>query len=122
MDESVYGVDGEFYFIGKGLLGQDREDNIVDYNRPPSTQPGLWCQWELVHDQDCDEWFIQWDGGEKFYNYIEWLEYIIEKVLKPEGLVLQGEITWQGEDRSDMGKIEVSSNVIRIRKGTVTYR
>jgi hypothetical protein len=42
VDESIYGIEGEFYF-GSGSFGQDREENIIDYNSPPRTQPGLWC-------------------------------------------------------------------------------
>ena len=65
------------YFVGgKGDFGQDHDNSIVDYNEPPTGQPGLWCQW-IIEDNE-----IIWDGGEKFYNYIEWIEYLIENTQR----------------------------------------
>src|SRR5574337_684850 len=58
-----YGVEGEFYVDGTGDFGQERDATVIDGNRPPSTQPGLWCQWRPTDDGTA----IEWDGGEKFY-------------------------------------------------------
>jgi hypothetical protein len=112
-----YGVEGEFYVEGGGMMGQDRDDTIIDYNVPPKTQPGLWCQWVPTEDG----WFLEWDGGEKFYNYVEWLEYLIEKVLKPRGYSLSGEIEWVGEDPDDRGMIRVKDNVVKTLEAKVVY-
>lgn len=112
-----YGIDGEFYVDGGGMMGQDREDNIVDYNEPPQTQPSLWLDWEPTEDG----WYLEWNGTEKFYSYIEWLEYLIEKILKPKGYSLDGEITWQGEEPSDIGKIIVDNNIITVKRGVIHY-
>ena len=114
-----FGVEGEFYVDGKGFAGQDSDETILDYNRPPRTQPGLWCQWVPSEDGQ----FIQWDGSEKFYNYVEWLKYLIDKILAPRGYKLNGVVGWQGEDRGDIGKIEVVDNVVRTLRGqvNVTY-
>src|ERR1039458_3667962 len=65
-----YGVDGEWFVDGTGFAGQDHDATIVEYNGPPSTQPGLWCQWRPTEDHKA----IEWDDGEKFYNYVEWIE------------------------------------------------
>ena len=46
--DSKYGVEGELY-VGKDHIF-NQEQNVIDYNRPPSTQPGLWCQW--IPDED----------------------------------------------------------------------
>ncbi|CAM6003868.1 unnamed protein product [Sphagnum balticum] len=73
-----YGVDGEFYVHGEGFAGQYDEESVVDYNRPPSTQPGLWCQWRPSDDG----MHIQWDGGEKFYNYVEWIKSYKRSIYK----------------------------------------
>ena len=121
--DEKYGVEGEFYIDGSGFLGQDRDDDIIDYNRPPKTQPGLWCQWVPTWDGRG----IEWDGGEKFYNYVEWLEYLIDKVFPwilkegDEPLVLNGEIEWYGEDREDVGKIVVKDNKVITQEGRVVY-
>ena len=108
--DDKFGVEGEFYVDGGGYAGQDRESNIIDYNLPPKTQPGLWCQW--IPNEDGTE--IVWDGGEKFYKYVEWLEYIIKNFLEPEGYVLNGEVYFQGEDYNDNGVIVVTDNKVKI--------
>lgn len=112
-----YGVQGEFYFDGEGEFGQGHDDNIIDHNTPPSTQPGLWCQWTPTEDGE----YLEWDGGEKFYAYVEWLEYIIDKILKPRGYKLNGTVDWFGEDREDMGRIVVKDNVVTTERAQITY-
>jgi hypothetical protein len=109
VDESIYGDQGEFY-IGKGNGGQDNELNIADYNHAPRTQPGLWCNW--VISEDGTE--LAWDGGEKFYDYTEWIEYMITKIFMPLDRKLEGEIMYSGEDCSDAGKIVARDNKICI--------
>ena len=108
-----YGVEGEFYVDGGGMCGQDHEDSVIDYNHPPSTQPGLWCQWVPTDDG----MGIEWDGGEKFYHYVEWLQYIVSNFLEPKGYVLNGTVSWHGEDSDDVGVIKVEDNVIHTYDG-----
>lgn len=112
-----FGVEGEFYVDGKGYAGQDSDETILDYNRPPRTQPGLWCQWVPSEDGQ----FLQWDGSEKFYNYVEWLKYLIDKILAPRGYILNGEVSWSGEDQGDVGKIVVTNNVVTTKRGQIVY-
>lgn len=108
-----YGIEGEFYVDGTGWAGgQDSDTMVINYNRPPITQPGLWCQW--VPTDDGSE--LVWDGGEKFYNYVKWLEYLIDKILAPRGYSLNGECKWFGEDRDDVGVIVVENNKVTIRE------
>ena len=94
-----YGTEGEYY------VGDD-ENNILNINKSPSTQPGLWCQW--VPTEDGKE--ICWDAGEKFYDFIEWIQYIAENFIFPTGRVLDGSVIWQGEDIIDRGKIIFNKN------------
>lgn len=105
-----YGIEGEFYVDGGGMLGQDSESNIINYNQPPKTQPGLWCQWRPTSDGTG----IEWDGMEKFYNYVEWLEYIINSILAPRGYVLNGSVEWRGEESGDCGTITVENNKVSV--------
>ena len=105
---SEFGVEGEFYINNDGNFGQTRESNIIDYNQPPKTQPGLWLQWTPTDDRK----FIKWDGKEKFYNYVEWLEYLIAKILKPRGYKLNGEVEFRGEEWDDRGFIVVEDNEV----------
>ncbi len=139
--EEIYGNDGEYFVGGKGHAGQDRDDSIIDFNTPPGQldylntpdfgerwkenelrkiegkcQPGLWCQWMVG-----DGYVLQWDGGEKFYHYVEWLSYLISHFFEPWGIKLTGEIEWVGEDSEDRGKIVVENNDIAVYHAESTY-
>ena len=108
-----YGIEGEFCVEDGG-----RSDNtVINYNRPPSTQPGLYCQWIPTEDGTA----LVWDGNEKFYDYVEWLRYLIDTILEPRGYILNGKCVWEGESSDDMGKILVDNNVITVKKGRVVY-
>ena len=98
------GVNGA-YFIGEEMWN---DKSIIDYN-DSGDQPGLWCQWIINDDEE-----LIWDGGEKFYNYVEWLEYLIEHFFAPSGYVLNGEVHYEGEDRNDFGKIVVKDNEVKV--------
>lgn len=106
------GVNGEFFTPESKNFGQENDSSIIEYNDPPSTQPGLWCQWVINDNGE-----LEWDGNEKFYNYIEWLEYLIANFFKPLGYVLNGDINWGGEERDDIGTIHVVDNAISITYG-----
>ena len=107
--DSKYGVEGEFYVDGGGMCGQDSEDNIINYNQPPPTQPGLWCQWVPTDDGKG----IEWDNSEKFYHSDDWMIYLIENFLKPWGYIANGEIIAQGEDPGDKWVLTVTNNVVK---------
>ncbi|MCI0560126.1 MAG: hypothetical protein MN733_16680 [Nitrososphaera sp.] len=102
------GIEGEFFVNEEGYRGQGHGDDILDNNEPPSTQPGLWCQWLPSEDGNA----IVWDCGEKFYDYIEWLQYMIDNFITRWGYKLNGSLTWQGEDEHDRGEIRVINNHI----------
>lgn len=113
------------YYIGSGFYGQDREEDVRDYNRPPEGQPGLWCKWVPTEDGNS----IEWSGAEKFYSSVEWMQYIIEhfvgenplaKLTHPElsflqGHKLNGEILAQGEDSQDRWTLIVRDNQVTTR-------
>ncbi len=111
-----YGAEGEFYVNGERGSG-DHDDNVIDYNTPPSTQPGLWCNWTPNEEGTA----IEWNGAEKFYNYTEWLQYLITNFLAPKGYVLDGAVEWEGEDSNDFGLIVVEKNSINIKIGKKVY-
>lgn len=103
------GVDGEFY-VG----GDENSNDILDHNHPPSNQPGLWCDWQPNENGT----ILEWNESEKFYRYIEWLQYLIEKFFNPWGNILNGKVKFQGETRSDKGTIVIKDNVIIKPKAT----
>lgn len=107
----IYGQQGEYY------VGDTEDNSVLDINDPSSTQPGLWCNWVITKDGMS----LKWNGAEKFYNYVEWLNYLIENFFKPWGIKLNGEVTWSGEESSDIGKINIKNNKVTVRNGTIRY-
>ena len=123
------------YYVGShsdGDMGQKNDHSILDYNTPPGQleygsnflgdrykenkqrieagkcQPGLWCQWTVSDDGKT----LEWDGGEKFYYYTDWLKYLITHFFDVWGVKLNGQIKWRGEYFEDTGTIFVeNSNV-----------
>lgn len=78
--------------------------------------PTSYCHWQLT--RDCMG--IEWDGGEKFYDYVEWLQFIVDKILAPAGLTLSGQLEFDGEDSKDNGTISVvDGKVVREENSVV---
>lgn len=103
------GVDGE-YFLGQCDSLDDYTDlSVLDCNHPTESQPSLYCQWVIERRGE-----LIWDGNEKFYDYVEWLRYLIERFFAPNGYVLEGSVEFSGEDPNDHGIITVSDNVIKV--------
>jgi len=111
------GKEGGYFVAETGFAGQDHGEDVVDHNRAPAGQPGLWCQWVPNEDGTA----IEWDMGEKFYEYTDWLVYLIEHFLEPWGYVLNGEVMWQGEESSDRGRLYVKDNKVAAKEATITY-
>lgn len=126
---------GDFFVGSTDKYGQDySSESVLDSNNPPGSpipawawtnapkvgsidagyadpsqrQPGLWCQWLPNEDGTA----IVWDEGEKFYSYVEWIEYIIKMFLSLWGVTLSGEVYWDGEDGEDAGVIMVHDNKV----------
>lgn len=99
------GVEGD-YFANYRWAQQNEDEAVIDYNRPPTGQPSLWCQWVPTPDGRG----IQWDGGEKFRHHLAWLQYLIQHFLEPWGYYLNGKVCWQGESPGDVGEIILREN------------
>jgi len=100
------GGGGAYFVGGTGLGGEYEDQSVIDPNSPPPGQPELWCQWVPNEDGTA----IEWDKDEKFYKYVEWLEYLIVHFLGPWGYTLDGKVAWSGEDINDHGQIYVCNN------------
>ena len=107
------GAEGEYFVGGGDFMGQEHDASVVAYNTEPSSQASLWCQWEPSDDGK----FLQWDGGEKFYSYVEWLTYIKDNFLTPWGCTISGDVKWRGEDPSDRGVIVATPSSITALEG-----
>jgi hypothetical protein len=108
------GRKGEYFVGGAGFAGQDEDLSIINYNMS-DPQPGLWCQWVIEGDK------LVWDEGEKFYDYVKWLEYLIKHFFATSGYILNGTVYYDGEDPDDFGKIIVTDNVVRVVYGKRVY-
>lgn len=106
--------DGEFKIEPK--LDLDTLNELKDLadadHRDDTDKPGYYCQWVPTDDGTA----LQWDNGEKFYAYIEWLRYIIDKILAPKGYRVNGSVLWQGEEIGDVGRITVADNAVKSQK------
>lgn len=117
---------GPYFVGGSGQFGQGHDGDINNYNRPDDSQPSLWCQWCASDDGE----YIEWDGGEKFYEAGEWMKYIINHFLGAnpiaknanskwlsehlQGHVCNGVIEAQGEESDDRWTIVVQNNKVTI--------
>lgn len=72
---------------------------------------GGYCQWVVDGNR------LKWDGNEKFYDYAEWIRYLIEHFFTPWGYRLNGTISWSGEERGDVGRIIAVDSVTSVEKG-----
>ncbi len=118
---------GPYFVEGSGFHGQGDDSDILNSNKPPEGQPGLWCQWEPSEDGTA----IEWDGSEKFYNSEQWMKYLIDHFLKPNCLakselpflqanhVLNGVIGAQGEEDDDVWRLVVEDNRVFREDATI---
>jgi hypothetical protein len=89
--EGSYFVGGESRPVWKG-----GDPAVLDGNQPPAGQPGLWCLWTPTKDDTA----IEWNGGDKFYSYTDWLAYLIDHFLKLWGYVLNGSVRGESDELS----------------------
>ena len=88
------------YYFGGNELKQEFENEFDGF-------PNTYMDW--MYDSDTES--LIWDTEtEKFYEYIEWLEYLIDEVFSPNYYVLNGAMTWFGEDEDDLGLIKIKNN------------
>lgn len=55
---------------------------------------------------------IVWDGNEKFYKYVEQLQWLCGDWLDQRGITANGTLHWQGEETGDTGTITVAENAV----------
>ncbi len=122
---------GPYYVGSTEDFGQGQDDDIIDYNSPDSSQPGLWCQWVVGNNPDS----IFWDGNEKFYAAAEWMQYLIDHFIGKnplaklnskdfdflQGHSVNGEFLATGEEEGDHWKIIVKDGIVTTKQGHVVY-
>ena len=120
---------GPYYVDRGGGYGQDHGPDVIDYNEPPAGQPGLWCKWVPTDDGEG----IEWDGNEKFYESVEWMQYLIDHFIGPSPLAqnqlpfftghnCNGQLEASGEEAGDLWLLVVKNNKASERRGKVVYQ
>ena len=87
-------------------------DECKKYTSTPDTIPNSYLQWTPTEDGTGYEW----DGAEKFYDYVHWLRWVVKHYMIPHDLVLNGKLRWQGEEIDDSGYIVVVDNKVTTQK------
>ena len=102
-----------------------QEEHYPGEKGMPSELGAYNCQWRPTADGTS----IVWDGEEKFYCYVEWLQYLIDTFLKPWGYVLNGAVRWQGDGYEgapgktieDEGILFVRENIVESIRASVAF-
>lgn len=94
-------------------LSQAQITELKDFEEPeyiPGTDERFWtaCHWV----PNTDGTSIVWDGTQRFYDYYEWIKYIIEKFLVPWGIKCDGVVSCNGDDMFDFSKIVADDNKV----------
>ena len=114
------------YFVGAGgMLGQEgggalfdpggrpaQELGVLDFNAPPDGQPHLWCCWQPTDDGAS----IHCPEPGSHYEYASWLRYLARHFLTRWGHTASGKVLYEGADASDRGELELSGDVVRMRR------
>lgn len=90
---------------------------FLEANENPDSidpSPGIRSYMQWVPSESLDA--IVYDGNEKFYDYAQWLQWVLDQLQKM-GVTAEGSIVWQGESTGDTGVLTVNANVLIVKKG-----
>lgn len=111
-------IDGSFSI--EPPLTPEQTKELLDFckqrhNSPPL--PWYYCNW--TPSEDGSKLTDETNEGSN-YNYVEWLEYIVEEFLEPWGRYLNGQVDWEGEENGDSGTIYAKDNQIEAVEDVIT--
>ena len=78
-----------FWFVGK-RVGLE----VVHNSGFRTPEYAVYMDWIISQNRKC----LKWNGMEKFYGYVEYLQLLLDAIFIPLGYVLNGKIYYQGED------------------------
>lgn len=93
------------------------EDSTGGTPKEAGWPDSYYCDWEPTDDGSA----IQWNGAEKFYDYTEWIEFLVRRFIAPSGRVLNGEVRWSGEENGDLGVIRIKNNKVVASRAVITF-
>ena len=76
--------------------------------RDNDKMPDSYCKWAPNTKNNA----IEWNEGEKFDYYIDWIKFIIKNHITPWGYIIEGLVFWNGESPGDVGVIYVKKNKV----------
>lgn len=110
---------GRFNLSRKLTLAERKEieEFINDqYPNDSPVAPSMHCDWRITSDS----MGIEWNSREKFYQYVPWLQVIIDDFLLEMNIRTQGEVAYWGDGQfEDCGTIVVENSVITVKKGYI---
>jgi len=74
------------FFVGEPT--PDDPTLLGNFETATSQPASYYCQWMPSDDGK----LLVWDGGEKFYEYVEWLQYLIDNFFVSWGYVINGSV------------------------------
>lgn len=84
---------------------------LLEFNEDPDCipqpHPNSYMQWVPTESLQA----IVWDQGEKFYDYTEWLRWLV-RWLHDQGIACSGTLYWSGESSNDTGVLTVADGVV----------
>lgn len=78
--------------------------------------PGFWCDWAPVKNEKGEWALLAWNGTEKFYDYVDWLEQLCQRFFTPWGITVSGQVEFQGEDSHDRGVILAKESTFTVNR------
>jgi Bacterial RNA polymerase, alpha chain C terminal domain len=102
------GVDGAFY---TGALQDESDETVADWNNPADPVPSLYSAWTVSEDG------ARLTGRDQAAYPTVWLEVFVE-ILVGWGRSLSGQVWLQGDDPSDVSRVEVEGDEVIVREIT----
>lgn len=109
---SEIGTDGKF-FVDRNNSPIHNADNqfIIDSKTPADDCPSTWCNFSYYDEENC---LMPGDGYNTAATCAAWLKWLITYLFQPEDLILNGIISYEGENSDDKGFIHVSNNRVHL--------
>jgi len=97
----------------------------IKLSRPLTNEEVLeLSQFIIKTNKETDFGFCVWDidtsnlylypTGTRAHQWDEWLKRLVDYFFKPKGVILNGYMYWEGDERSDIGEVSVDNNVVSI--------
>ena len=98
------------YFDGHFSIDRPLDEKTKDLIQKLHDSEDKYCCWEYTENTSPS---LVAEPG-KIDDYSEWVGYIVDKILAPNGYILSGLVFWIGEDDCDRGAMSVVDNKLDV--------